>query len=144
MSSIENRLAALLEAVAFDVATAGLHLDAGVFDVARERWVVGGEGIPEPQGFSEDELVLVLPGRAQVLERVGSEPAFVELVDAVCDWVMDEVGHGWPELADVDGRFLCLMTPALEDGDLVWRGQDIRVPLGRLQTVPLVSVSSST
>lgn len=113
-----------LYALASDLASVGLALDAGLCDPARDEWVAGIAGTV-PEGFDAEDLVLVHPGRALSISRVDNAGEMaVEIVDAICDWVMDELGRGWPELADEAGNFIAPLRPVPSAGGVRGRGED--------------------
>lgn len=78
-------------------------------------------------------MVLVLPGRQHAVSfDADGGPDAVWIVGAVCDWVMDERGHGWPELADADGSFMALLAPEHHRGEVAWAGGGVTIPVGQL------------
>jgi hypothetical protein len=134
---MDDRISVLFEALAADLSSAGIVLTAGLFDPHRGVWMAGTPAAM-PQGFETDEPVLVLPGRELSITRVNGEPNCAAIVDAVCDWAMDELGHGWPELADDDGNFVAILRAAERPGGVTWAGGGQTVAVGQLATVPLV------
>jgi len=136
---MDNPTPLLLAAVAADLASEGLKLDVGLFDPQNGAWVAGTATATPPRGFDAGDLVLVLPGREIALAKKDEGLDMVALIDAVSDWAMDELGYGWPELADHGGGFVAIMRPAADGGRVVWEGGGRRVPVGKLSTVPLVA-----
>lgn len=135
-------LVTVLDRLALDLESTGLVPWLGVFDLAEREWIAGGADqllvdLDDLTAFGDEDYVLALPGRQQVVtpndRRSGPDP--VEIVDQVCDWVMDELGKGWPEWVDEDGTFLAILMPAPDDGSVAWKARDLRVPLGTLATV---------
>ena len=138
MTDLHSRLDALVARLVADVAPTGLDLDRGVYDATRRTWLVGGSQAV-PVGFEPEGYVLVLGGRQHVLPpgRDGAVDV-VAVVEDVQEWVIDELGHGWPELVGPDGAFLGLLEPGPgHDDDVVWVTDARTVPLGRLSTVPV-------
>lgn len=128
----------LLEHLAADVAPTGLRLQVGIFDLASGGWVVGATN-EKPSGFGNEGYVMVLPNRQHLLPT-GRDGGVDRLgvVDDVREWVIDELGHGWPELVDDAGAFIGLLEPVQgDDGRLVWVTGDYRVPLGQLAAAPV-------
>lgn len=130
---------ALLRKLRDDIAPTGLPFHVDVFDVARRQWISGVAAPFPPEGF-DSGFVVSLPGRENAVEAMASGmPDLVAITDAVSDWMMDELGRGWPELADAEGRFIALLTPEATEGGVTWVGGGHRVPVGELNTVRLVS-----
>ena len=128
----------LLRKLAQDIALTGLPFAVGVFDSEQGQWVAvergsGSEALAVPQGF--ENMVLVLPGRQHAVSfDADGAPDAVWIVSAVCDWAMDERGHGWPELADVDGSFIALLAPEHHRREVTWVGGGVTIPLGELES----------
>jgi len=122
----------LLELLKRDLKTARVSGDLGIFSAVDKIWVQGtGEG--HPNGF-EGDYVLALPGRLHGIaaSRDGG-PSAVEVMSEVQDWVIDEVGHGWPELLDQSGEYLAILQPVSSDEHrAVWSGGGVKIPLGSL------------
>jgi hypothetical protein len=105
-----------------DAATVGLDSPgAGVYDLATGLWVTGDGVVPD--GFAGgDGCVLRVDGNYHSVD-LDDPTILVDVVGFVQDWVIDELGAGWPELTDQDDAFLTMLEPALhDDGELVWRG----------------------
>ena len=137
---------ALLRDLATDVALTGLQFVVGIYDSRNATWLgqepsKGTSELEAPEGF--EGMVVVLPGRQQEVssDRSGDAPHHMHVVDAVCDWVMDESGHGWPELADAQGSFLALLTPQSKQGRVVWTGGGQEVPIGQLSSALIVPLN---
>jgi len=96
------------------------------------RWCAGAEAEP-PAGFGDDGYVLSLPGRQHLLAPTDDgAPDPLGILDEVRDWVMDELGHGWPELLDAGGGFVAVLEPAADAGQVGWAARGHRVPVGEL------------
>ncbi|WP_084073865.1 hypothetical protein [Demequina sp. NBRC 110052] len=133
----------VLGAIAADLALVGLDFDAGVLDLARDEWIAG-KPSAVADGFPRSGFVMVLRGLQTLLDTdAEGTPSAVSIADIASEWAMDELGHGWPELADSEGDFVCLLQPAAGNSGPVWAGGGVSVPLGSLSTVPLVRASAS-
>ncbi|WEK12641.1 MAG: hypothetical protein P0Y48_09165 [Candidatus Microbacterium phytovorans] len=138
---MSDRIHLLIDALSADLSSAGIAVSIGVFD-PRRGWVAGVQEATEPDGYADEDVVVVLPGREIAVGREGDNPDAGALAEAVCDWVMDESGHGWPERADDDGAFVALLRPKEIAGRLFWEGGETTVPIGQLSTVRVASPSS--
>ncbi|WP_062464404.1 hypothetical protein [Demequina soli] len=120
-----------------DVATSGLALELSLYDPRRREWILGDGDAPE--AFGTDGFVMVLPGRAKSIgARSDGGPDLVELVSEVQDWVVDELGRGWPELVSPDGAFAGLLEPGIVAGETVWRSPGATpVAVGDLPHAPI-------
>ena len=141
--SLETRIRSLVTAGETDLTSSGLRAEVGVFDLRRTAWVTRELGAA-PSDFAGGRFVLTLPGRQQSLpdEEAGGS-MLIAVVDQVADWVMDETGHGWPELVDEKDGFVALLTPAMTDGRATWVGGGLSVPVGSLSSVRIAAVTDA-
>lgn len=137
---VSDRIHLLLEALSADLLTSGIPLPVALFD-PRRGWLSFGPAPATPEGFADEDVVVVLPGREIAVGRDGDDPDAVALAEAVCDWVMDESGQGWPELTSHEGAFIALLRPKEIEGWLFWEGGGTTVPIGQLSTVRLAPTS---
>lgn len=129
---MSDQIVPLLEGLRADLAPTGLSPAPGVFDLAEDRWLTDQFG-EKPQGFGHEGLVLVLPGRQHLIPDTEDGSADLRaIVSEVCDWAVDELGHGWPELYEEAGAFVGLLEPVREGPRVVWAVESRRVPIGAL------------
>lgn len=144
--TLRQEAAATAGRIQDDMATVGVKGTLGVFSLHEQAWICGGRDQPDEVAadFGSSGFVVAL-FNSQHLVGGGIDSASVDWVDVlsfVQDLVMDELGHGWPELYN-EGRFVAVLEPGLADGRLVWMqsGQAL-VAVGSLISLPSETVKS--
>ena len=92
-----------------------------------------------PAGYGNDGYVLSLPGRQHLIAAQQNDaPDVVAIIEEVQEWVMDELGRGWPELCDSDGNFVALLKPMAQGQHVVWSARGTaHAPVGELASLPI-------
>ena len=142
VKELTEQLEDLLDRLSADLSPTGLRLEAGVYDLARDRWVAG-QGPDVLDDFGDDGYVFVLFGRQHLTTEQDGTPDALQILGDVQDWAMDELGHGWPEMCNGAGDFLALLEPAREGDRYVWaaRGQ-ARAAVGDLASLRIILPSA--
>ena len=87
--------------------------------------------------FGDRGHVMVVPGRQHLLpETPDGSPDLFGIVDDVCEWAMDELGHGWPELYD-QGKFVALLEPTRKSDRLMWTAGERNIAVGELSSASI-------